>query len=95
MTWADIQAVLRERGLIQAIHGAATPVVTGITYDSRRVEPGQVFVALKGLRRDGTAFALDAVGRGASAIVSEQPPPRGIDRTYVIICGAKRVKPNG
>ncbi|OFW33599.1 MAG: UDP-N-acetylmuramoyl-L-alanyl-D-glutamate--2,6-diaminopimelate ligase, partial [Acidobacteria bacterium RIFCSPLOWO2_12_FULL_65_11] len=34
-----------------------------------------MFVALKGQRADGTAFARAAVERGAIAVVSEQPPP--------------------
>ena len=45
-----------------------------------RVEPGQVFVALKGLQADGTAFARQAIERGAVAIVSEQPPPADVAR---------------
>ena len=41
------------------------------------VEPGDVFVALKGVRADGTAFLQEALDRGAVAVVSEQPPPPG------------------
>jgi UDP-N-acetylmuramoyl-L-alanyl-D-glutamate--2,6-diaminopimelate ligase len=48
--------------------------VSGIAYDSRTVQPGDVFVALKGVHADGTAFVRDAVERGAIAVVSEQPP---------------------
>ena len=48
--------------------------VRGLTYDSRRVEPGSVFVALKGLTAAGADFAADAVARGAVAIVADQPP---------------------
>jgi UDP-N-acetylmuramoyl-L-alanyl-D-glutamate--2,6-diaminopimelate ligase len=52
----------------------ATPEpITGIAYDSRAVLPGQVFVALKGVRADGTTFARQAVERGAVAVVAEQP----------------------
>ena len=36
-----------------------------------------MFVALRGLHADGTAFARDAVTRGAIAVVSEAPPPSG------------------
>jgi UDP-N-acetylmuramoyl-L-alanyl-D-glutamate--2,6-diaminopimelate ligase len=45
--------------------------ITAIAYDSRRVVPGSVFVALKGLRADGGAFTEQAASRGAVAIVSE------------------------
>ena len=47
--------------------------ISAIAYDSRRVVPGAVFVALKGLRADGGAFADQAAQRGAAAIVSESP----------------------
>ncbi len=48
--------------------------VTGIAYDSRRVSPGSVFVALKGQHVDGITFAQQAQIQGAVAIVSESPP---------------------
>jgi len=47
--------------------------VTGVTCDSRLVQPGHVFVAVSGTKADGRAFVNDAVHRGCSAIVSEQP----------------------
>jgi len=53
-------------------------VITAIAYDSRRVVPGAVFVALKGLRADGGTFTEQAAARGAIAIVSESPAPAGV-----------------
>lgn len=47
------------------------PEVTRVDYDSRRCEPGSVFVAVRGFHADGHAFAADAVQRGAVAIVGE------------------------
>lgn len=49
------------------------PVVTGVEADSRRVRPGQVFVARRGVKVDASAFAADAVARGAVAVVAERP----------------------
>lgn len=43
--------------------------VTGLALDSRRVEPGALFMALPGLRHDGRAFIADAIARGATAVV--------------------------
>ena len=40
-----------------------------VTADSRLVAPGDLFVALPGSRTDGAAFAADAVGRGAAAVM--------------------------
>ena len=75
MTWTELNAILRARGVVRGdqANQAARGPVTGIAYDSRQIERGHVFVALKGLRADGTAFARDAIERGAIAIVSENP----------------------
>lgn len=53
------------------------PVVSGVTYDSRQATAGSVFVALRGLQADGTAYAREAVTRGAVAVFSETPAPAG------------------
>jgi len=44
--------------------------VTGVTADSRQAAPGSLFVALAGSKADGSAFAADAVSRGAVAVVA-------------------------
>ena len=46
--------------------------ITGIAYDSRRVKPGDLFVAVEGLRADGHAFVADAVASGAAAVALER-----------------------
>jgi UDP-N-acetylmuramoyl-L-alanyl-D-glutamate--2,6-diaminopimelate ligase len=47
--------------------------ITGIAYDSRHVKPGDIFVAVTGLREDGHTFAADAVSKGAIAVALERP----------------------
>ena len=49
--------------------------VSGIAYDSRKVEGGEVFVAIKGERHDGRAFVDQALMRGAMAVVAEAARP--------------------
>ncbi len=51
--------------------------VTGIAYDSRKVEPGYLFFAFSGAKTDGAQFANAAVQKGALAIVSDRPTPGG------------------
>ncbi len=51
---------------------AADEPVTGVTADSRRVEPGNLFVAVEGYAADGHDFIAEAVRRGALAIVFEK-----------------------
>ena len=50
------------------------PVVRGISYDSRRVTPGDLFVALRGESHDGHAFLDQALGLGAAALAVETLP---------------------
>ncbi len=62
---------------------AAASEVTGVTWDSRQVQPGSVFVALRGAHADGGAFARDAVGLGAIAVVSDRARPAGLDVPWI------------
>ncbi len=58
-------------------------LVAGLEYDSRRVQPGFLFFAFPGARADGRAFAQQAVGRGALAVVSELPAPDGYQGAWI------------
>jgi UDP-N-acetylmuramoyl-L-alanyl-D-glutamate--2,6-diaminopimelate ligase len=71
--------------------GAAAPEqrVTAIAYDSRAVQPGAVFVALRGLKADGASFAAQAASRGAIAIVADTARPAGIDRPWIHVADAR------
>lgn len=65
--------------LKQVIGGRTDIEVTGIKTDSRSVMPGDLFICLEGLLDDGHRFAVDAVTRGAAALIvqkdlSEWPP---------------------
>lgn len=48
--------------------------ITGLTADSRQVQPGYLFAALAGQKADGTAFIDDALARGAAAVLTEPGP---------------------
>jgi UDP-N-acetylmuramoyl-L-alanyl-D-glutamate--2,6-diaminopimelate ligase len=48
---------------------AGDTVVTGIAFDSRRVEPGTLFIAVPGEKFDGHTFVRDVAAKGASAII--------------------------
>ena len=50
------------------IDGGAT--VTGLSVDSRRVEPGHIFAALPGTAQDGRDYIPQAVAAGAVAVIS-------------------------
>lgn len=50
--------------------GADLPTVTAVTTDTRTIEPGSLFVAIKGTRVDGSTLALKALEAGAVAVVT-------------------------
>lgn len=64
--------------LASSIPGGATPLgspdiqVTGIQYDSRRVQRGDLFVALRGADFDGHHYIDQAIANGAAAVLVEQ-----------------------
>jgi UDP-N-acetylmuramoyl-L-alanyl-D-glutamate--2,6-diaminopimelate ligase len=53
----------------------AARTVAGVAFDSRKVAPGDVFVALAGAKADGARFIADAIGKGAVAVVAAGPRP--------------------
>ncbi len=60
----------------QSCRGPLDTAVRGISFDSRRTEPGFVFFAIQGEHVDGHSFIPDAVKRGACAVVySDSCPP--------------------
>jgi UDP-N-acetylmuramoyl-L-alanyl-D-glutamate--2,6-diaminopimelate ligase len=60
--------------------------VKGICFDSRKVQPGFLFVAVRGTQSDGHAFIEKAVTSGAIAIVAEKLPEAISDTiTYVTV----------
>ena len=56
------------------------PGVSGVEYDSRRVKPGSVFVAMRGESSDGNRFIDQAIQAGAVAVVTD--------------CAAQKPRPN-
>ena len=51
----------------------ANTMIGGLQLDSRRVRPGDLFVAMPGEIHDGRQFIEQAVANGASAVVAEAP----------------------
>lgn len=52
--------------------------ISGISYDSRKINAGMLFVAIRGEKTDGNKFVADAIARGAVAIASALPRPAGL-----------------
>ena len=62
------------------LHGDDRPI-TGVTYNSREIVPGDLFLALKGAR-DGHEFASAAFAAGAATALVEHPVEGG---AYVVV----------
>lgn len=59
---------------LKQVHGSTDITVTGIQIDSRKLEAGNVFVAIKGALSDGHVFIDKAIAAGACAVVCETMP---------------------
>lgn len=49
--------------------------VSSVEYDSRKVKPGSLFVAVRGYNQDGHAYINEAVEKGAAALIVEKKAP--------------------
>ena len=59
--------------------------VKSVQIDSRRVQPGDLFVALRGTQVDGHEYIEKAIGQGATAVVCESLPQHvSEDVTYLV-----------
>jgi len=74
---------------VPPLEAAASAPVSSIAYDSRKVRAGSVFVALRGLHADGTAFAREAISRGAVAALSEAAAPADVQVLWVQVPDAR------
>ena len=66
-----------------AVTGDGSVQISGLAYDSRRIEIGDLFAALRGADLDGHAFVDDAVRRGAAAVLVESRMPVAVPQIVV------------
>ncbi|MBA3270851.1 MAG: UDP-N-acetylmuramoyl-L-alanyl-D-glutamate--2,6-diaminopimelate ligase [Acidobacteria bacterium] len=91
MIAADVFSTLREittdaNTVAGLTHDAA---MSAVIYDSRRAISGSVFVALRGLKADGSHFVPQALLRGAALIVAETPRPEGDLTPWLVVSDAR------
>ncbi len=86
--------------LEEIIHGIATEEIKGdvlkdikgIHIDSRLIEPGHLFIAVKGTQTDGHAYIGKAIEKGASAIVCEVlPDSLNENVTYIKVANSEDI----
>ena len=71
-------AELQARVVGAELHGDPAAEVSGVSHDSRHVAAGSIFVAIRGQVTDGNRFVDAALGKGAVAVASEEPPRPGV-----------------
>src|SRR4051812_28809701 len=57
------------------VNGPSNADIRAVAYDSRKVTPGALFVALPGEKADGVSFVPQAVAAGAVAVLAERDVP--------------------
>ncbi|MDO6804511.1 Mur ligase domain-containing protein, partial [Wenyingzhuangia sp. 1_MG-2023] len=71
-----------------ALLGLATPAVdvrcTGVCTDTRQIQSGDLYVALRGEHFDGNRFASQALAAGAVAVLLDEAPPEVLDGPCLI-----------
>jgi UDP-N-acetylmuramoyl-L-alanyl-D-glutamate--2,6-diaminopimelate ligase len=77
MTLEEILKSLGEAKIHPSFNGTSRQEVRGLVYDSRQVQPGDLFVAIRGYRVDGHRYLAEAVSRGAIAAVIEDAESAG------------------
>ena len=63
--------------------GSGTRAISGLSYDSRLVQPGDLFAALRGADFDGHMFIPEAERRGAAALLVEAVGPTELPQIQV------------
>jgi UDP-N-acetylmuramoyl-tripeptide--D-alanyl-D-alanine ligase len=71
----SLQAAIAATGAT-LVDATAAPQTLRVSTDTRTIEPGDTFLALRGERFDGHAFAAEAVARGASLLILERADAR-------------------
>ena len=72
-----LHTLLRQFDPQVPLAGLANPEIKAVREDSRLVQRGDLFVARAGTSVDGQQFVLDAIARGAAAVVAAGPGTRG------------------
>ena len=75
--------VLRSADLLGELRGSGDVTVQGVCQDSREAQPGDLFLAWKGVTTDAHDFVADAVANGAVAAVVERPVEVGVPQLVV------------
>lgn len=84
LCFGDTGSIVIDSTAFGAAGGAGTLRVSGVVIDSRKVRPGDLFVALRGERFDGNDYVAKALEAGAVAAICERAPDGGDSRVITV-----------
>lgn len=67
---------------IVELHADESLEISGLCHDSRKAQPGDLFVAISGFAADGHRFIPMAQEKGAAVVLCERPPEKG---NYILV----------
>ncbi len=82
LTWTAMLGELRRADLLVSVSGSPVEL-TRVGVDSRTIEKGMLYIAVRGSQSDGHRFVGQAVSRGASAVIVETPQQSGVSEILV------------
>jgi UDP-N-acetylmuramoyl-L-alanyl-D-glutamate--2,6-diaminopimelate ligase len=86
MRLEEILKSLNEAKIHPSSNGTSHQEIRGLVYDSRQVQPGDLFVAIRGIRVDGHRYLAEAVGRGAiAAVVEDAESARSVSIPLILV----------
>ena len=78
-----------------AWHGQKAGIIRGFSIDTRLLQAGHVFVAIRGEKNDGHAYLAEAMRRGAAAVMIDDPGAlRGMTIPHVLVSDTRRAFQN-
>ena len=86
LTWNEVLAATNAKVHSGKLRGNAA--IPKITTDTRKIETGDLFIALRGENFDGAEFAADALQKGASAVLVGAPLSKSVEKALKNAKGA-------
>ena len=86
LTWNEVLAATNAKVHSGKLRGNDT--IPKITTDTRKIETGDLFIALRGENFDGAEFAADALQKGASAVLFTAPLSKSVEKALKNVKGA-------
>ena len=87
--------MMRIRKLVEKLEytllaGSLDTKISTLVYDSRKVEPGSIFVCISGTVRDAHDFIPDVINKGAVAVVVEKDVEMAESITYIKVENSRK-----